>query len=198
MRIARKLALLATSVCIVMAFAAGSASALSVVHESNNVVCGTVAETIGVAPEIQATGEVCALKGAAIDLEFGGIFGIMGVCDVALEGLISGTGKLEGNYTTSDCPGSEDTDTVVPCATSGQRHSEAQLTTEIMFRADFCFVMNGFTVTCNQVEGTMTEVSHIYSFVFNHANKCSDGISSLEGTISLITDASHPKIEIKD
>jgi hypothetical protein len=199
MRIARKLALLAASVCVVMAFAASSASALSVVHESNNVVCGTVAETVGVLPEIQTTGEVCPLKGTSTDLEFGGAFGIMIVCDVTLEGVISGTGKVEGNYTTSDCPGNETANSsATPCPNAGQRHAEAQLTTETMFRADFCTVAFGLTNTCNQVEGTITEVAHVYTLTFNHVNKCSNGVNSLQGSIVQVIDAAHPKIEIKD
>jgi hypothetical protein len=182
-----------------MAFAAGSASALSVVHESNNVVCGTVAETIGVMPEIQTTNEICPIRGTTTDFEWGGAFGTMFVCDVTLEGDISGTGKIEGNYTTADCPGNESVNmTVTPCTASGQRHVEAQLSTETTGRLDLCWISSGLTNTCLNVLFTITEVAHVYTLSFNHVNKCSNGVTSFQGNIVQVIDAAHPKIEIKD
>jgi hypothetical protein len=202
MRIAPKLALLALSICAVMAFGASAASAVTVAHEANNVTCGTVTESGVVTPEFNTTGEACPLKGNAVDLEFGGAFGAMAVCDLALEGFVSGTGVLRGTYTLSQCvtSGGVQGEGGVPvgvCTGAGDRHISGQLN-ETSGTILFCDVVSGLTTRCGSLAFTVTEVAHVHSMVFNHANKCANGVNSLQGTITQVVDAAHPKVEVKD
>jgi hypothetical protein len=202
MRIAPTLALLALSVCAVMAFGASAASAVTVAHEANNVTCGTVTESGVVTPEFNTTGEACPLRGSGADLEFGGAFGAMALCDVALEGFVSGTGVLRGTYTLSQCitsggvPGEGSVATSV-CTGAGDRHISGQLG-ETSGTLSLCFVAFGLTNRCVNLAVTVTEVTHVYSMVFNNANKCANGVNSLQGTITQVIDAAHPKVEVKD
>jgi hypothetical protein len=202
MRIAPKLALLALSICAVMAFGASAASAVTVAHEANNVTCGTVTESGVVTPEFNTTGEACPLKGNAVDLELGGAFGAMAVCDVALEGFVSGTGVLRGTYTLSQCVTSggvqgEGAVATSVCTGAGDRHLSGTLG-ETSGTGTFCVVSFGLTNRCANVAFNVTEVAHVYSMVFNHANKCANGVNSLQGTITQVVDAAHPKVEVKD
>jgi hypothetical protein len=202
MRIAPKLALLALSVCAVMAFAVPGASASTVTHEANNVTCGTVTESGVVTPEFNTTDEACPLKGSAVDLELGGALGAMAVCDVALEGFVSGTGVLRGTYTLSQCVTSggvqgEGSVTTSVCTGVGDRHLSGQIG-EAGGTGNFCVVSFGLTNRCANVVFNVTEVVHVYSMVFSHVNKCANGVNSLQGTITQVIDAAHPKVEVKD
>jgi hypothetical protein len=207
MRFARKLALLALSVCAVLAFAASSASAVTIVKESTGAACsGSVVESTAVESEATVTNSgaqvSCPIKGTATDLELGGIFGIMAVCDVDLEGFVTGNGIARGNYTILNCL--EGSNNVTKCTGAGQRHVRANIKSgsgagPFPGEADFCSVAFGITITCTDVAMTVNELaSHNYTMTFSHANKCPGGFNanSLEGTITLVIDAAHPKIEI--
>ena len=206
MRFARKLALLAMSAFVVLAFAASSASAVSVVQESTGLPCSeSVVESVAIESEATVTnlaGQVsCPIKGHADDLELGGIFGIMALCDVDLEGFITRTGVARGNYTILNC--AEGTNPVTKCTTAGERHVRANIKSgsgagPFPGEADFCSVAFGITVMCNDLPMTIEELAaHNYDMDFSHANKCPTSASnSLEGVIHMVIDAAHPKIEI--
>jgi hypothetical protein len=206
MRFARKLALLALSVCAVLAFAASSASAVSVVQESTGAACsGSVVESTAVESEATVTNSgaqvSCPIKGTATDLELGGIFGIMAVCDVDLEGFITNTGVARGNYTILNCL--EGSNNVTKCTTAGERHVRANIKTQTSptmwtGEADFCSVAFGITIMCIDVAMEVNELAgHNYNMVFVHSNKCPNAPNnSLDGTINLVIDAAHPKIEL--
>ena len=195
MRIASKLARLAASVCVVMAFTAASASALTVNHESGGA-CGTVTEVTGGSPEFTTTGEVCKIAGSATDLEFGGAFGVMSICDLTFEGWVTGSGIATGLHSIVNCM--EGTINSTVCTGLGDRHLNGNLKTESTGEAGFCVVSSGLTNRCFDLPFTIAEVSHIYTFIFSHTNKCANGVNSLQGTIVQTIDAAHPKVEIND
>jgi len=193
------------SVFAVLAFAASSASAVSVVQESSGSPCSeSVVESVAIESEATVTnlaGQVsCPIKGHADDLELGGIFGIMAVCDVDLEGFITRTGVARGNFTILNC--GEGSNNVTKCTTAGERHFRENVKSgsgggPFDGEFDFCLVAFGITVMCADLRKTTNELaSHNYTWTFSHANKCPDNHNnSLEGTIILVIDAAHPKIE---
>lgn len=207
---AHKLMLLAMSVCAVVAFTASSASAVSVVQESSGSSCSeSVVESTAVESEATVTnnaGQVsCPIKGTATDLELGGIFGIMAVCDVDLEGFITRTGVARGNYTILNCL--EGNNNVTKCTTAGERHVRANIKADIgatpstvwSGEVDFCAVAFGITIMCTDLYMEVGEAAaHNYAMAFDHPNKCPTyPNNSLQGIINLVIDAAHPKIELR-
>jgi hypothetical protein len=206
MCVVRKLVLLALSVCAALAFAASSASAVTVVKESTGAACsGSVVESTAVESEATVTNTgtqvSCPIKASATDLEFGGIFGIMGLCDKDFEGFITQSGVMRGNITILNCI--EGNNNVTKCATAGERHWRANIKSgtgagPFPGEMDFCFVAFGITAMCIDVAMTVNELAaHNYNMVLSHANKCPNAPNtSFEGTFNFVIDAAHPKFEM--
>jgi len=203
---ARKLALLAMSACVVLAFTASSVSAVTVIQESSGAGCsGSVVESTAIESEATVTNSgaqvSCPIKGGGNDFELGGIFGIMASCDFDSEGFITQTGVIRGNYSVLNCL--EGNNEVTKCTTVGERHFRINVKSgsgagPFPSEADFCFVAFGITIMCTDVALTINELAaHNYNFNFAHANKCPNApANSLQGTIFLVIDAAHPKIEL--
>jgi hypothetical protein len=143
----------------------------------------------------------CPISASATDLECGGIFGIMAVCDKIVAGFITESGVVGGNITVLNCI--EGSANVTKCTTAGERHFRANIKRgsgagPFPGEFDFCFVMSGITSMCTDVFMTVGELAaHNYSMVFSHTNKCSNAASnSLQGTINLVVDAAHSKFEL--
>jgi len=200
------LTLLTVSACTVLAFAASSALAVSVVQESTGLPCSeSVVESAAIESEATVTNNVgqvsCPIKATATDLEFGGIFGIMAVCDKEFEGFITRTGVMRGNITIANC--AEGSNNVTKCTTAGERHWRANIKSgsgggPFPGEVDFCFVAFGIVVMCTDVAMTINELAaHNYNLVLLHANKCPNAMNnSFEGTFTFVIDAAHPKFEI--
>jgi|SRR5215218_215456 len=206
MRFARALVLLALSVCSVLAFSAASASAVEVLKETGTHCSGSVVESTAVESEATVTNSgtqvSCPIKLHADDLEFGGIFGVMSVCDIDLEGFITESGIIRGDYTFLNCL--EGSGNFTKCTTAGERHVRANVKSgsgagPFPGEFDFCFVMSGVTNMCTDIAMTVNELAaHNYNMVFVHTSKCPNATNnSLEGTLNLVIDAAHPKIELR-
>jgi hypothetical protein len=206
MYFARKLTLLAISVCAFMAFAASSASAVTVIQEATGAGCsGSVVESTAIESEATVTNSgaqvSCPIKGTGTDIELGGVFGIMASCDIELEGFVTQVGVMRGNYNILNCL--EGSNNVTKCTTAGERHVRANIKSgsgagPFPGEADFCSVAFGITIMCTDVAMTVNElISHNYNMTFSHSNKCPNAASnSLQGTINLVNDAAHADIEL--
>lgn len=201
MRIARKLALLALSACALMAFAASAASAVTpeVVSEATGIHCPAITEND--APMTPEVAGGCPIRGLATDFELGGAFGVMVTCDIILEGKVNEAGATIGTWSLNAGTGNCETGSATPCAGAADAHASSSVLNGIgpwSMTANFCAVAFGLTNRCTGVAGSITESGvHTNAIVFNHANKCSNGVNSLQGTITQVVDAAHPKIEIR-
>jgi hypothetical protein len=125
----------------------------------------------------------------------------MAVCDVDLEGFVTGNGVARGNYTILNC--GEGSNNVTKCTTAGERHVRANIKSgsgagPFPGELDVCFVMFGVTTMCTDVAMTVNELAaHNYAMTFSHVNKCPNATNnSFAGTFNLAIDAAHPKIEL--
>jgi hypothetical protein len=209
MRYVRSLALLAIAACALMASIASPASATAVIKEPTGIRCSTsVLEEPGGAPEIvelnTAETEGCPIRGAATDLEFSGIFGAMAVCDVNLEGMISEGDATVGDWATAGrCADAVEAGNVTPCPHLGERHVRANIKSgagagPFPSEMSICFVMFDSAFHCDDVAFTLRELAaHNYKMAFAHSNACQGAIASIQGTITQVIDAAHPKIEVR-
>ena len=194
----RKLALLALPAFAIMAFAASTASAVTVSKETAgvNTLCDTT-----VTEEVANN---CPIRSSTNDAELGAPFGIMYACDWTLEGYVNRSGHiLMTIYTVGSCEGSS----LSACTTVGHRHSEMRITNLIPpgtaeagvynIEAEFCVTGPFGEIECHVV-GTLARTStHRYSMAFSHTNKCEDNPSySWDPVFPLQVDAAHPGYEL--
>jgi hypothetical protein len=205
MRLTRKLVLAGLTAMVAMAFAASSASAIEVSAESTGAHCSAVTYIA------HGTGSGgCLLRGTAQQVELGGAFGFMTLCNDTFEGRVgeNGEGFVYAATFTNCSPIN-----VTPCVETGVfTNWKAELATgtenatqsgpftqnETNFEAHFCVVALGQTIRCH-VNLTVTEPqTHRYTLVTGASHKiCEDGTNSIQGTFTQVVDAAHPAIEIK-
>jgi hypothetical protein len=204
MDIKRRLVLLVPAVCVSSCLGLSSAAASTeVFNEATGVPCTAVTEVIGGVPEVSGG---CPARAVANDIEAGGAFGAMAVCDLTFEGRISGGGLfVASTYTIADCL-QEGSFNGTPCTGNGDRHPRIQMVETAGFpsgpfptTSTFCVVaFAGLVNRCVDVAATTSELTgHNYSVSFLHTNKCANAINSLQGTITFVSDAAHPKFEIR-
>jgi len=209
MRYVRSRALLAIAACALMATIASPASAAEVLRTSTGFHCSSaVNEDPGGAPEIvelnTADTEACSIRGAAKDFEFSGVFGVMAICDIDLEGMISETGVLLGSWSRGrSCRDTIGTGKVAPCLLLGERHVRANLKSgtgagPFPSEMNICFAMFSMVFHCDEVAFTFNELAaRTYDLAFAHSSLCQNPMASIQGTITQVIDAAHPKIQIE-
>lgn len=193
MRFVRTLALPVLLGCASLAWAVPSASAVEVVTESSGVHCSAITENFG-SPEVAGG---CPIRGTATDFELGGAFGVMVTCDLTFEGRMNEAGAMIGTWAQNGC----ETGAATPCTDAFDRHpNTGPLSGSGSFSTtmNICMVAFGLTNRCVSHLAYINEyVSHNYALSMTHVSKCGNVVNSLQGNISFVNDAAHPKVEIR-
>jgi hypothetical protein len=203
----RKLFVFGVAALAMLAVAATSASATTVVDEATGTKCGTVTSGEGHVPT-STSGQKCAISGHDVGgARFHDTIGCMpacffdGTCDVELAGFIDSSGATPfalGNATISGCSGTNFT----PCVESTSGHSGHKtpwkLTLKSATSADgtFCVSPGG---TCTLAGMTITESGHNYTISDSNTTgeqACSNTAAAVNVQLAIEYDV-NPKIEIK-
>lgn len=171
-----------------------TAAAYEVVTEASGVHCSAITEND--APTSPEVAGGCPVRGTGNDIEFGGPFGAMVVCDINTEGKVNESGAGIGTWSVNGC----ESGAAAPCTGAADAHSTGNPTSAGTFPGTFVvsFCLNAFGLTnrCANLSGTADELAgHTYRGTFTHTNKCSNGVNSVAGVIDCIIDAAHPKLE---
>lgn len=181
----------------VSAAAAGSASALSVVNESSGTACSTLTPPISHGPGSGG----CAFQAAGTSIEFGTALGMV-TCDIYIDARIGPNGVgVVYIITLVNCSPVTVTACTAPEPPGTLRRIWNWITgSETTVNLTYCVTMFGITVNCTLNGLTLSQnAAHTATLSTGASHKaCTTGGNSLQGTLTSITDASHPAIEFAD